>query len=207
VVGEDTIEVECEIGRSSLRHRDLGGERATTHRIVSGDERATESAASTRHESRAYVPQAAPSCGPCCAPAGEKRLIDSGGLPSGSRVALRLASPPIAIRSRRPTSTQRRSAPSPRRQTKLDEPARSRRLRVWMEIDGPARSRPQRPIIRTGSVGSFTHGFIDVAAAATRDDVEAVLAAGGWTSAVAALPHVPQRPREDRLRSARRGGW
>jgi uncharacterized protein (DUF169 family) len=45
------------------------------------------------------------------------------------------------------------------------------------------------------SVGSYTHGLIDLATAATRDDVAAVLAAG-WVdeAAVTQLPHVRARP-------------
>jgi len=45
------------------------------------------------------------------------------------------------------------------------------------------------------SVGSYTHGLIDLATAATRDDVTAVLAAG-WVdeAAVTGLPHVRSRP-------------
>jgi uncharacterized protein (DUF169 family) len=46
------------------------------------------------------------------------------------------------------------------------------------------------------SVGSLTHGFLDQAEAATRDDVAAVLAAG-WVNeaAVGMLPRVRERPR------------
>jgi len=45
------------------------------------------------------------------------------------------------------------------------------------------------------SVGSLTHGWLDVAEAATRDDVAAVLAAG-WVDevAVSSLPRVRRRP-------------
>ena len=45
------------------------------------------------------------------------------------------------------------------------------------------------------SVGSYTHGFITLEEAATRDDVGAVLEAG-WVdqAAVMALPHVAERP-------------
>ena len=45
------------------------------------------------------------------------------------------------------------------------------------------------------SVGSYTHGLIDLATAASRDDVAAVLAAG-WVdeAAVKTLPHVATRP-------------
>ena len=45
------------------------------------------------------------------------------------------------------------------------------------------------------SVGSYTHGLMDLATAAARDDVKAVLAAG-WVDepAMKTLPHVPVRP-------------
>ena len=45
------------------------------------------------------------------------------------------------------------------------------------------------------SVGSYTHGFLTLDEAAARDDVAAVLESG-WVdaAAVAALPHVPERP-------------
>ena len=45
------------------------------------------------------------------------------------------------------------------------------------------------------SVGSYTHGLMDLATAAARDDVKAVLAAG-WVDerAMQSLPHVPVRP-------------
>lgn len=45
------------------------------------------------------------------------------------------------------------------------------------------------------SVGSYTHGFIDLNEAAQRDDVAAVLSAG-WVdeAAIAALPHVEEAP-------------
>lgn len=46
------------------------------------------------------------------------------------------------------------------------------------------------------SVGSLTHGFLDLEEAATKDDVAAVLESG-WvdTAAVGALPRVTQKPR------------
>ena len=45
------------------------------------------------------------------------------------------------------------------------------------------------------SVGSYTHGFLTLAEAAAKDDVEAVLEAG-WVdqAAVMGLPHVAERP-------------
>jgi len=121
-------------------------------------------------------------------------LIDSAALAKRLAVALRLASPPIAIRF---AKTDVDAAPFGALPAPPNEAGRTGTVPAgcvfWMKST-------DRTFATTAadhancSVGSFTHGFIDVAAAATRDDVEAVLAAG-WVdeAAVAALPHVRQR--------------
>jgi uncharacterized protein (DUF169 family) len=112
------------------------------------------------------------------------------------RVALRLGAPPIAIRFE-PRDGEAApafggSAPAPNEAGRTGTAPAG--CVFWMRA-------AERTFATTAadhancSVGSLTHGWIDLAEAASRDDVAAVLAAG-WVedAAVASLPRVRERP-------------
>jgi hypothetical protein len=73
VVGEDTIEVECEIGdhRFEIVTRGPARDDASDRRRRSADG-TIEAGTQASPETRSYAPAAPPSCGACCAPAGAK---------------------------------------------------------------------------------------------------------------------------------------
>ena len=96
-------------------------------------------------------------------------------------IALRLEAPPIAI------TFSKRSNDTP-------AGAVSAGCVFWMQAT--ERTFATAPSDHANcSVGSYTHGLIDLATAATKDDVNAVLAAG-WVdeAAMNALPHLASRP-------------
>jgi uncharacterized protein (DUF169 family) len=97
-------------------------------------------------------------------------------------VALRLGSAPIAI-----TFSDRGGEPSP-------IGAVAAGCVFWMKATERAFSTSASDHANC-SVGSYTHGLMDLATAAARDDVKTVLAAG-WVDerAMKGLPHVAVRP-------------
>ena len=112
------------------------------------------------------------------------------------RIALRLAAPPIAIRFE--ASDASSAAPFGVAAPPPNESGRTGAVPAGCVFWTRATDRTfttNAADHANCSVGSLTHGFIDVPEAAARDDVAAVLAAG-WVdeAAVLSLPRVRERP-------------
>jgi uncharacterized protein (DUF169 family) len=110
-------------------------------------------------------------------------------------IALRLEAPPIAIRfASQATDAPLFGAPSPAPNEAGRTGAVPAGCVFW--VKATERTFATRADDHANcSVGSLTHGWIDLTEAATKDDVAAILEAG-WVdeAAVLALPRVRQRP-------------
>jgi Linalool dehydratase/isomerase len=72
IVGEDAIEIDCEIGDHRFEIATRAPARNGSDRRRRSSEAATETGVEAASESRAYVPAAPPSCGACCVPEARK---------------------------------------------------------------------------------------------------------------------------------------